>query len=639
MATRRAGIFGTLEVPLALGTMRFSTADEALAAIHFALDQGIRVLDCQGEDDLHDVERLIRHALDSWYGPKDQVKILTKVPSCQPDQIRRSVDESLQALGVDRLFLAQVDAVDAQDETLAALADLQQEGKVEHLGLCKTTATKFHQARQHFQIATVQNELSVLNRKSATDGLVMLTEEQGIVFLASRPLGSPVKTARLAKDRILVPLSHRHKASPQEMALATLLDAGPHVVPVINATTIKGIRSCLAATRLSLDVSDRTALELVMSFAPDPEALAAARQLFVEDEEPKEEIEPRKKPRRPMPVDSTFVIPATAWAKVRPCFGLASTPEVVIVMGMPGAGKTFLADDYEGRGYVRISRGRRGGDDLVPRLHQAIAERRKLVVLEDNYPTRLSRAPVIAAAHSRGLPIRCTHLQISPTEAQVNLTQRMVERYGRLLDPDEMKACRRTDRTVVTPANLRRWVRSFEPPTTDEGFSAVDTIPFVRRLNPAHKQKGLLLDVDGAIRKSKSGAAYPCHPDDVELLPGRFEVLLRWVASGYHLFFISNQSGIAEGKLTREMADATFKRTAALLRLPVTEIAYCPHQAHPVRCWCRKPMAGLGVFLMELHRLARKHLIVVGDTYGNAEFAAALTARHWEPGHFFGWSR
>ena len=108
------------------------------------------------------------------------------------------------------------------------------------------------------------------------------------------------------------------------------------------------------------------------------------------------------------------------------------------------------------------------------------------------------------------------------------------------------------------------------------------------------------------------------------------------MASGYHLFFISNQSGIAEGKLSREMADATFKRTAELLRLPVTEIAYCPHQAHPVRCWCRKPMPGLGVFLMELHRLARKHLIVVGNA--DAEFASVLGARFWDARQFFGWS-
>jgi hypothetical protein len=67
----------------------------------------------------------------------------------------------------------------------------------------------------------------------------------------------------------------------------------------------------------------------------------------------------------------------------------------------------------------------------------------------------LSPSPVIAAAHSHGLPVRCTHLQIPPDEAQVNITLRMVERYGRLLDPEEMKTCRKTDRSVATPADLQ----------------------------------------------------------------------------------------------------------------------------------------------------------------------------------------
>ena len=306
---RHAGVFEGLEIPLGLGL--FSTANDTLAVIHFALDQGIRVLDttevdCLVEDDLHDGERLARQALDSWHGPKNEVKVLTKVgltrsgrrwvPGGQPEHQRRSVDESLLALGVDRLFLLQLHARDPRvpfEETLAALAELQRSGKVEHVGLCNVTPGELDQAQKHFQVATVQNELSVLNRKSAANGLLTLTQEHGIVFLASYPFGA--KASRLAKDRILIPLSQRHQASSQEMALAALLDTGPHVVPIIRATSIDNIRSCLAATRLSLDVSDRTALALGMSFDPDPEALAAARQLFVKDEPPKEEEEPRKR--------------------------------------------------------------------------------------------------------------------------------------------------------------------------------------------------------------------------------------------------------------------------------------------------------------------------------------------------------
>ena len=49
----------------------------------------------------------------------------------------------------------------------------------------------------------------------------------------------------------------------------------------------------------------------------------------------------------------------------------------------------------------------------------------------------------------------------------------------------------------------------------------------MRRINPAHKQKGLLLDVDGTLRRTRSGAPYPCHPDDVELSLGTKDQLLK----------------------------------------------------------------------------------------------------------------
>ena len=78
------------------------------------------------------------------------------------------------------------------------------------------------------------------------------------------------------------------------------------------------------------------------------------------------------------------------------------------------------------------------------------------------------------------------------------------------------------------------------------------------------------------------------------------------------------------------MAEAALLRTAQLLQVPVTEIAYCPHQAHPIVCYCRKPMPGLGVYLMERHRLARQHLVMVGDMASDAAFAAGLGARYWE---------
>lgn len=647
---RSAGVLGLLECPLALGVLRLATEgrpseDEACAVMHFAFDQGIRVLDTAdvyslGPHDLHYGERLVQRALASWNGPRDAVKVLTKaglarpkgrwVPNGRPEHLRQTVDASREALGVERLFLLQLHAHDPAvpfEETLAALAELQRAGKVEHLGLCNVTTGEIQQAQRHFRVALVQNELSVLQRKSATDGTLAFTAEQAIPFLAHRPLGGHAKVARLAKNQVLVPLAQRHHATPHEVALAALLSASPHLVPLVGATRVDSVRSSVAALGLDLDVSDRTALDIRYAFTPAPGALTLPRNALTGVAV----LASGHVGQVAQPI--VAAAPTTLGSASSP----GANPEVVLLMGIQGAGKSELVASYVDQGYVRLNRDLLGGrlDDLVPRLAELLASGHRRVVLDNTYPTRLSRASVIAVAQAYGVPVRCRHVQTPLAEARINIVLRTLAKYGRLLGPDDMKILAKTDPNLPPPPALQRWAGSFEPPCLDEGFSYLDLIPFVRRLDPMHTEKGLLLDVDGTVRTTRSGQIYPHHPDDVVLLPGRRETLARWLDAGYHLFFVSNQSGVASGQITSAAAEAAFQRTQELLGLPVAEIAYCPHKAFPVGCFCRKPMPGLGVYLMARHRLAREHLVMVGDMDSDAAFAAGLGARYHDAAAFF----
>jgi HAD superfamily hydrolase (TIGR01662 family) len=306
-------------------------------------------------------------------------------------------------------------------------------------------------------------------------------------------------------------------------------------------------------------------------------------------------------------------------------------------MGIQGAGKSEFVRHYVEKGYVRLNRDQAGGslDDLVPLLGESLRAGKTRVVLDNTYPTRMSRYAVIRMAHTHSVPVRCRFLTTPLKDAYENVVLRILERYGRLLGPDDLKELSKTDANLPPPAAMSRWAASFERPALDEGFSVVEEIPFVRRPGRAGTVKGLLLDVDGTLRTTRSGEIYPRQPDDVQLLPGRREALQQWVEAGYRLFFVSNQSGVASGNVSREAVDACFQRTVELLGLPIAEIGVCPHPAFPAGCFCRKPLPGLGIYLKQRHDLASEHLVMVGDMDSDAEFAAALGAKYYSAVEFF----
>jgi HAD superfamily hydrolase (TIGR01662 family) len=626
------GVLGKLDVPLALGLLRLSTEGrpseaDAIDVIHFALAQGIRVLDTADsyaldDKDLHYGERLIRKALAAWDGPREQVRVITKaglarpkgrwVPNGRREHLRKMVDGSLTALGVDRIFMLLLHANDPKtplEESLGALAELQKEGKIEHLGLSNTSIPEVRQAERHFPVRAIQNELSVIDRGSGVAGLVALARQMNVPFLAHRPLGGHSKVATLLKNRAVKPIAARHGITPHEAALAALLDLGPPVLPLFGATKKASVEATLRSIKVPFGERDRAELATKITFSATPEALAATAP----------------------PLTPPNLRPLLAGE------GPGDEPEVVVMMGIQGAGKSSEVARYLERGYARLNRDMLGGDldDLVPKLGELLASGQRRVVLDNTYATRVSRYPLIRMAHAHGVSVRCRHLATPIDEAYANVVLRILERYGRLLGPDDLKELAKDDPNLPPPAAMARYAASFEPPHVDEGFSVVEEVPFVRRAASQSTGKGLLLDVDGTLRKTLSGEIFPRGPEDVELLPGRREQLQRFVDEGYKLFLVSNQSGVASGTLSKEAADAAFTRTIELLGLPIAEVAYCPHPAFPVGCFCRKPLPGLGVSLIQRHGLAREHLIMVGDMDSDRDFARALGVKYFDAAEFF----
>src|SRR5262249_38751557 len=135
--------------------------------------------------------------------------------------------------------------------------------------------------------------------------------------------------------------------------------------------------------------------------------------------------------------------------------------EVLLVMGLPAAGKSTLDERFVRDGYERLNRDERGGTlaALVPELERLLAKGRRRVVLDNPYATRKSRAPVVEASARHGVPVRCLWLETRLADAQRNAVARMLARHGRLLEPAEMKAAGPDDPGLFPPGVLFRYER------------------------------------------------------------------------------------------------------------------------------------------------------------------------------------
>jgi predicted kinase len=101
-------------------------------------------------------------------------------------------------------------------------------------------------------------------------------------------------------------------------------------------------------------------------------------------------------------------------------------------MGIPGAGKSRVAEEYVARGYLCLNRDERGGSlrQLADALDEALSSGARRVVLDNTYLTRAARSYVIEAASRHGVAARCIWLDTPLAQAQVNLVERLLDRFG-----------------------------------------------------------------------------------------------------------------------------------------------------------------------------------------------------------------
>ncbi|GAA2119639.1 aldo/keto reductase family oxidoreductase [Actinomadura alba] len=241
----------------------------ALAVLREAVDLGITHIDTSNAYGPRVTNRLIREALHPF---PESLHIVTKVgatrdqqggwpPARQPEDLRRSVYENLETLGLEVLDLVNLRLGNAEGpqpgslaEPFETLVELQQQGLIRHLGVSNATAEQVTEAQAIAPIVCVQNMYNLAFRHD--DKLIDELAEEGIAYVPFFPLGgfSPLQSSALST------VAARLDATPMSVALAWLLQRSPNILLIPGTSSIAHLRENVAGAGLSL--SDEELAEL-----------------------------------------------------------------------------------------------------------------------------------------------------------------------------------------------------------------------------------------------------------------------------------------------------------------------------------------------------------------------------------------
>ncbi|MER6983592.1 oxidoreductase [Streptomyces carpinensis] len=235
--------------------------DRAIAVLRAAVEAGITHIDTADFYGPAVVNELIKEALHPY--PAD-LRIVTKVGArrgpdgswrqvLDPADLRAQVHENLTHLGVDALDVVNLRLgshdtpnEDSLAEQFGALAELRRQGLIRHLGLSAVSARQLAEARTIAPVVTVQNLYNLANRQD--DDLLDRCAAQNIAFVPYFPLGgfSPLQSETLTK------VAARLEASPQQVALAWLLQRSPAVAIIPGTSSVTHLRENIASAALTL---------------------------------------------------------------------------------------------------------------------------------------------------------------------------------------------------------------------------------------------------------------------------------------------------------------------------------------------------------------------------------------------------
>jgi aryl-alcohol dehydrogenase-like predicted oxidoreductase len=309
METRKLGTQGLEVAAEGLGCMGMSEFygqgddAESIAVIHRALDLGVTMLDTADVYGPHTNERLVGEAL---AGRRDDVIVATKFgivrdpedPTARgvngrPEYVRKSAEDSLRRLALDHIDLYYNHRIDPDvpiEETVGAMAELVDAGKVRFIGLSEAAPETLRRANAVHPISALQSEYSLWSRDPEEDVLPTL-RELGIGLVAYSPLGRGFLTGAIASPEDFAAddfrrqsprfqgenfvrnlelvghvrqLAQEHTCTPSQLALAWVLHQGGDIVPIPGTKRLRYLEENLEATEISLTAQELERIDEVV---------------------------------------------------------------------------------------------------------------------------------------------------------------------------------------------------------------------------------------------------------------------------------------------------------------------------------------------------------------------------------------
>jgi pyridoxine 4-dehydrogenase len=245
----------------------------AVAVLREAVASGVDHIDTSDFYGPHVTNQIIREALHPY---ANDLVIVTKLgavrgtdgswlPATEPEDLKRGVHDNLRNLGLDVLEVVNMrmmgkihgPAEGSLEKEVTALAELQRQGLVRHIGLSNVTSAQVAEAQGIVDIACVQNQYNVVHRED--DALLDELAAKGIAFVPFFPLGgfTPIQSSGLSK------IAKEIGATPMQVALAWLLHRAPNMLLIPGTSSLEHLRENLQAAELSLSEAVLAELEAV----------------------------------------------------------------------------------------------------------------------------------------------------------------------------------------------------------------------------------------------------------------------------------------------------------------------------------------------------------------------------------------